>query len=229
MKKKTRNTLLFLGIVFSIVIIGLRLEYQFGAAAQELGAFSELLGYEEDKNYAVLVFDREREPLLFLATVSEGKVNLISVMPAAGVMEGLPKSDFTKTAESLIERVVASRVLTTVNVVAFMTSDAAGRLTDALGGLSMGDAKIDSNNLASAVWGAAYGEGAEERLADMLSFPKQKLVTRSKALLIAGKDIFSQKMAAAYIKNGSLFGESCLGACEAQMFEYFGSSVSLER
>ena len=228
MQKKTRNALLFFGIILSLALVALRVEGSFGLSGG-LGMFSSMLGYEGDKHYALILLDPQYEPLLFLLTASDGAIAFESVASADSLLTNLPPTDFPAAAENLIGRIATSGVLTNVDAVGVMTSSAAAEIADAYGGLYLGGKQINSLNFNVVVWEAALSQHAAAEFSDKGSFSKRKLITRSRLLLLATKDVFSKKTAVVYFRGDAPFGKSCFGACKTELFEYFASGASLNR
>lgn len=223
MPKRTRNALLCVGIVLSLLILWLRVESQFNTVSNTLVMFPEVLGYEDTKNYAVILLDPEKEPLLFLFTVSHGDIDFKLATSAGSVLKDLPMSDFGAATDVLTERILSFKNVGAVDAIGFVTSSAAGKVIDALGGVTMHDTHISSSNFSTIVWDVAHSEDAENKLSNSVSFPKANLILHSRSILFAAKDIFSKGLATVYFKKNSPFGKSCLGACSLHLFENLNS------
>ena len=213
MPKTTRNALLIFGVIFSLLLIALRISNQFGLS-DDMRIFSGVLGYEGTKSYAVFLFDEEKDPVLFQFTLSKGEVAFTSVTEAKNMLAGLQNQSLAKSADVLIKRIIETKKLNALDAIGFVKSDAAQELADAFGGFYLEDELIKSQNLNTLVWGAALSKHATDTFNNSISFSKKNVLTRSRIVLSAVKTVFSKKWVAVYFRDENTFGKQCLGACD---------------
>lgn len=225
MSRTSRNILLGTGIVLSILLLWVRVQ---GQVSNGLGMFSGVLGYEGQKNYALILLDPNKEPLLLVGSVSEGTFHILSITSAKVIIKNEEHTPFSDAAKVIVHRIIASKVTPDVDALGFMTIDAAGEVADAFGGLYIKDVQVTSKNIGSIVAQASQAASSTSELNATASFHKANLFTNGKALLYAAKNIFSKGAAAVYFKNESPVGKPCIGACNIPVFESGASGGSLK-
>ncbi len=210
MSPGTRKALLGLGILSALLLLWLRFESQ-GMLLGNLGVFFELLGYDGEKSYALFLFDPQYEPDLITSNIVQGKITIESVIPAAAILKGIPKHEFSDQATSLLDKIRESSDIETVDAVAFITTDGAIEIIDALGGISLDGELMD-------------GPGFVKNIRDSsrlgtISLSKARLVKRSSLLLETAKKIASEEEFGLYFAK-KIFDKSCFGSCGARFNEY---------
>lgn len=216
MLKRTRNILLGAGIILSLCLCILRVEAQL-IVSNDLGMFSEILGYEGPKQYALLFLD-SKNPLLFRFTVSKGEAHLTSVTPATDILKNVPRADLPDVAEEILTRIPASD--TPVDALGFVTTEAVQKLADAFNGFYIEDQKINATNVQATIANFALSQNAIDTFNTSASWRKSSLILNSKSILFAIKDAISKGAVGAYFKTSSPFGKSCLGACGTQLVDH---------
>lgn len=227
MSKPTRNVLLICGVVLGVLLLGLRVIGQLTSGSGDLGMLTGLLGYDQTKQYAVVLLDQQQESLLLLIKASKGKVELQEVHPASGILNDLPESEFSAAADTLGIRISSLTGVNNVDALGFVTIDAAGAVLDAFEGLYLHDQVVGSHNIKGIVSGLADSQEAVAMINNAAVVHKGNFITHSRAILFAVKDAFSRGLAAVYFKSTNPFGKDCIGACEAGLFEHSISDGSL--
>lgn len=212
MKRSHRNILIALGVVLALVLLGLRVVGELHASSSGLGALAELMGYEEPKDYAVLVVGVDQPTMLLRVRVDQGDTELVSAIDASGPVRALARSDFPAAADILLKG-------QNIDAVAFITYGAAGEAADAFGGFYQNGKQVTSQSIPGLVQSLLASPEAISAFNGSVELQKSKLVTRGTSMLSVAKGIFARGEAAVYFKGRNPFGKPCIGACKAELFE----------